>query len=133
MCLTKGKYIYFSYQKKTNIDIFLSACKDIKVKTHLKYDKIEQLDEDNWMEMLQTLQSLAKKTQTRRQDSSGNFDSFKLDGTAVKQMIAKAKIPSIESDDASQENYGIYGSVYEDPMARGSRVSMLLSVTNIFI
>ena len=68
----------FSIERQANIKIFLSACKELKARTNLKTEVIERLEVGDWMEMLQTLQSLSKKMYEKLKDTSANFDPFTL-------------------------------------------------------
>ena len=117
------KYFHCSFEKKANVDIFLSACKELKVKTILKYETIERLKPTDWLELVQTLQSLSAKIERERKDE-GPFEAFKLDGKAVKEMIKRGKAEP-ESSDPSKD---IYGPIYRDPKYDAKRVSLLLEV-----
>ena len=111
----------------------MAACKALGAKTHLKTEIIERLKVDDWMEMLQTLQSLSKKMNDKLRDrDSGNLDPFTLKGGHVKKMIEIAKEPSMDDPDDQPEEYNVYGSPYRDPTEDARRVSTMLTVRNEF-
>ena len=114
-------------ERQQNIKIFLSACNELKAKTYLKNEVIERLSVNEWLEMCLTLQSLSKEVAIQLKDTSGNFDSFRLNGTDVKKMIEMAKVSS--SDD---EDFNPYESPYGDLRDDAKRVSQSLSVRTKF-
>ena len=96
--------IIFSVERKTNINIFLSACRKSGVRSSFKNsDAIEKLDITDWAELLKTLQSLSRKVETHT-----NRPSFRLDDKAIRNLIDQAK-----QSDYSDANYEIYGSPYQ--------------------
>ena len=97
-------------ERKTNINIFLSACKELGVRSPLKNaDAIENLEIKNWTEMLKTLYSFSKKVEKNRVGSG-----FKLDDKSIKDLIDTAKRATItgEYNDCNE----IYGSPYQDTL-----------------
>ena len=100
----------------------------MKAKTNLKTEVIERLEVGDWMEMLQTLQSLSRKMYDKLKDTSANFDPFTLKGGHVKKMIEIAKVPSNDDSDEQTEEYSVYGSPYRDPNSDAKRVSAMLGV-----
>ena len=90
---------------------------------------IERLAVGDWMEMLQTLQSLSKKMYDKLKDrDSGDLDPFTLKGGHVKKMIDIAKVPSADDPDDQPEEYSVYGSPYRDNSSDARRVSAMLTV-----
>ena len=98
------------------------------MKTNLKTEVIERLAIGDWMEMLQTLQSLSKKMYDKLKDTSANLDPFTLKGGDVKRMIEAAKVPSGDDSEDQPEEYSVYGSPYRDPNSDAKRVSVMLGV-----
>ena len=94
----------------------------------MKTEVIERLEVGDWMDMLQTLQSLSRKMYDKLKDTSANFDPFTLKGGHEKKMIEIAKVPSNDDSDDQNEEYSIYGSPYRDPNSDAKRVSAMLGV-----
>ena len=130
--VNKERAMYFRVGKRHNINIFLSACKNLKAKTTLKVTSIENISVNEWFELLQTLQSLSKQYFHQLKDTSENFDPFQLkdtsgtvdpfilNGSDVKKMIEVAKLSykSYSYDTQyhqSKVDYDVYGSPYRDP------------------
>ena len=115
----------------------MSACKELKVKTKLQYETIERLNVADWLELMQTLQSLSAKIERLPDYATvSDFSGFKLDGKAVKEMIKKAKTASSSVDPSTEqvpEEFNIYGSPYRDPKNDAKRVSNMVGVRNIVI
>ena len=126
-------WFIFSHEKKSNITIFLTACKEMKVRTILKYDTILKLQVSEWMELLQTIQSLSKKIEKDKSKSGEQeqFAAFKLEAGNVKRMIELAKTAASRAADQEPdggEEYNVYGNPYGNPAQDAQRVSLMLMV-----
>ena len=98
-------------ERNTNINIFLSACKKLGVKSLLKNaDAIEKLEMQNWTELLKTLQSFSKKV-----EKNNNRLGFKLEERGIKDLIDKAKHATITGE-YNDSNVEIYGSPYQETL-----------------
>ena len=71
---------------------------------------IERLEVGDWMEMLQTLQSLNKKMYAKLKDTSANFEPFTLKGGQVRKMIEMQRLlkgnphETYSSDESTDRN-----------------------------
>ena len=111
----------------------MTACKEKKVRTILKYDTILKLQVSEWMELLQTIQSLSKKIEKDRSKSGEQeqFAAFKLESGAVKRMIEIGKTNASKAADEEPEEgeeYNVYGNPYGNPARDAQRVSLMVSV-----
>ena len=105
----------------------------MKVRTILKYDTILKLQVSEWMELLQTIQSLSKKIEKDKSKSGEQeqFAAFKLEAGNVKRMIELAKTAASRAADQEPdggEEYNVYGNPYGNPAQDAQRVSRMFEV-----
>ena len=77
-------------EKKWNINVFLTACKELKVKTWFKHPvDIEKLETQNWEKLLATLESFSVKVEKNAKDKGHHriIQSFKLEARAIKELL----------------------------------------------
>ena len=119
-------------ERRTNISIFLSACKELKVKVKFKNadpsDIIEKLDTKDWKPFLDILESFSEKfeAQLAKLWTDGNIvRSFKLDTKKIKALIDKAEKLKLEQANTN----GIYGGqLYTSPYQRSSNTKEMYSI-----
>ena len=105
----------------------------MKVRTILKYDTILKLQVSEWMELLQTIQSLSKKIEKDKSKSGEQeqFAAFKLEAGAVKRMIELAKTAASRAGDQESdggEEYNVYVNPYGNPAQDAQRVRLMFMV-----
>ena len=113
-------------ERKTNIRIFLSACKELKVRVKFKSsdptDTIERLDVPDWKALLDTLESFSEKfeAQLAKIWNQGNIvRAFKLDSKKIKALIENSK---------SATGSSIYGQeLYRSPYQQSSNTRDIYS------
>ena len=104
----------FSFERRKNINIFLSACKDktIKVKTLFKNASgIEKLERKDWEELLKTLQSFSKKMEA---NSLENRQTQSVPGFILNERSVKSLIRDAKHENNPGNNYALYGSPYQE-------------------
>ena len=100
-----------SVERRTNINIFLSACKDktMQVKTLFKNaGSIEKMGTKDWEELLKTLQSFSKKMEANSQKKGQRVPGFILTEKAIKSLIDQSN-----RETNSHGNYELYASPYQ--------------------
>ena len=98
-----------------NINVFLTACKELKVRTWFKNPAdIEKLEMQNWEKLLTTLESFSVKLEKNAKDKGHHriTQSFKLEAKAVKDLLDTAKRTASRAS-YLDANYQIYGSPYQ--------------------
>ena len=110
--------LFNSMERIANINIFLSACEQLKVKSLLTEGEIERLKPSDWIKMVTTLQTFANKMEKkfpqdpRKKTFKISVDNMKLSIDQLIKEWEELKLDSTYADLVYEDE--IYMSPYED-------------------